>query len=88
MENWGLVIYPDRLLLFDPTIHSEMRKIKISGVMAHEIAHQWFGNFISFKWWSYLWLGEGFARFFESFILDLVRCYLLFKCYNSFECEF
>lgn len=47
-------------------------KLWIAKVVAHEIAHQWFGNTVSPLWWSDLWLSEGLSSFFEKYILDQV----------------
>lgn len=75
MENWGLITYPESRLLFDSAIHPSSRPFKIAEVMAHELSHQWFGNLVTPKWWSYLWLSEGFATLFESLAIDLVRIF-------------
>lgn len=61
MENWGCIAYIDTLLLFDPATGSESTRQSIFSVMAHEIAHQWFGNIVTMAWWDNLWLNEGFA---------------------------
>ncbi|XP_055315275.1 aminopeptidase N-like [Sitodiplosis mosellana] len=73
MENWGLVTYRETALLYNETIHSNERKISVVTTIAHEFGHQWFGNLVSPKWWSYLWLNEGFATLFQFIGTDLVH---------------
>lgn len=75
MENWGLVTYPKEHLLFDPTVDSGLRKFNVTDMVAHEISHQWFGNLVTPKSWSYLWLSEGFATLFSTLATDSVRLY-------------
>ncbi len=61
MENWGCIIYNDNTLLYDPATSAQSMRERVFAVIAHEIAHQWFGNLVTMAWWDNLWLNEGFA---------------------------
>ena len=61
MENWGAIAYNEALLLYAPLRGSVRQQQSIYSTVAHELAHQWFGNLVTLAWWDNLWLNEGFA---------------------------
>ncbi|CAB3398134.1 unnamed protein product [Caenorhabditis bovis] len=73
MENWGLNIYIEELLLYHPDVHQLTRKSEVAIVVAHELAHQWFGNLVTLKWWEYVWLNEGFATYIQVIGSDIIN---------------
>ena len=73
MENWGLTTYREILLLSDPKNRSISTEQYISLVIAHEIAHQWFGDLVTMQWWDDLWLNESFASIMEHMALDKIH---------------
>ena len=70
MENAGFVTFREELLLLDPARASTNARRRLGGVMAHELAHMWFGNLVTMRWWDDLWLNEGFATWMATKIVD------------------
>ena len=70
MENWGAITFRENLLLHYPQITSTSGEARICEVIAHEIAHQWFGNLVTPSDWQYLWLNESFATYFGFGAVD------------------
>ena len=70
MENWGAITFRENLLLHYPETTSKAGEERICEVIAHEIAHQWFGNLVTPSDWRYLWLNESFATYFGYGMVD------------------
>ncbi|KAF9616987.1 hypothetical protein IFM89_033057 [Coptis chinensis] len=70
MENYGLVTYRETALLYDDQHSAAANKQRVAVVVAHELAHQWFGNLVTMEWWTHLWLNEGFATWVSYLAAD------------------
>ena len=82
MENWGAITFRETAILVDEDHTSLPNKQWVSLVMAHELAHQWFGNLVTMHWWTDLWLNEGFASYIEYLAVD--KIFPHWKIWNHF----
>ncbi len=73
MENWGAILYFDQYLLVDEDRSSAAERQFVFEVVAHEIAHQWFGNLVTMTWWDDLWLNEGFASWMAAKAIEEIH---------------
>uniref|UniRef100_A0A1S4J260 Aminopeptidase n=1 Tax=Culex quinquefasciatus TaxID=7176 RepID=A0A1S4J260_CULQU len=94
MENYGLVTYKEEKFFYDSQSSPMKQQHEIATVVGHEFGHQYFGNMVSPAWWSYLWMKEGFARFFEYFAADIAypelkirETYTVQKLQNAFDLD-
>ena len=70
MENWGCITFREQCMLVDPKNTSLGTKQYVALVVAHELAHMWFGNLVTMRWWTDLWLNEGFASWVEYLAIN------------------
>jgi tricorn protease interacting factor F2/3 len=72
MENWGAITFREAAVLFDPKTSSTSTKQYLAEVVSHELAHQWFGDLVTMKWWNDLWINESFATFMANKSVDKI----------------
>ncbi len=71
MEHWGCVTYEERALILNDN-PSASDKLRIAYIVAHELAHQWFGNIVTMEWWDSIWLNESFSDWAALYALSSI----------------
>ncbi|ODQ81228.1 hypothetical protein BABINDRAFT_33484 [Babjeviella inositovora NRRL Y-12698] len=85
MENWGLITFRSTAILYDPAKSDPKYQKNVAYVVAHELAHQWFGNLVTMNWWDELWLNEGFATYAGFMAVD--NFYPDWKVFDAYVSE-
>ena len=73
MENLGCITYREAALLVDPATATHEEQLDVAETVAHELAHMWFGDLVTMRWWNGLWLNEAFATFMSMLAVDAYR---------------
>ena len=83
MENTGLVTYRETLLLLDPAQAAHEERLDVAETVAHELAHMWFGDLVTMRWWNGIWLNEAFATFMSYLCVDAMEP--SWRVFDSFQ---
>ncbi|KAL7036523.1 hypothetical protein ACKWTF_008832 [Chironomus riparius] len=84
MENWGLILYKEQYLILEDNPHP-YDFYDVAGTISHEIAHQFFGNVVTCKWWDQIWLNEGFATWIEFMLPEISSVTKSLRFYDMFN---